>query len=61
MLKTSHSSLSICGQLKNNFSVSKIEDIIFSSFENAYANGYKITGVDSSNFEYDSYASITVK
>ena len=34
---------------------------IQTTFENVYANGYKITQVDSTNFEYDQYASITVK
>ena len=34
---------------------------IQTTFENVYANGYKITQVDSNNFEYDQYASITVK
>ena len=34
---------------------------IQTEFENVYANGYKITQVDSGNFEYDQYATITIK
>ena len=34
---------------------------IQATFENVYSNGYKITGVDTNNFEYDQYANITVK
>ncbi len=34
---------------------------IQAELENVYANGYKITQVDSSNFEYDQYANITIK
>lgn len=34
---------------------------ISAEFENVYANGYKITQVDSTNFVTDSYATVTVK
>ena len=39
----------------------KTTNRISAEFENVYANGYKITQVDSNNFEYDQYASITIK
>ena len=34
---------------------------IQAEFENVYANGYKITSVDTNNFETDQYASVTIK
>lgn len=40
---------------------SKTTNKISAEFENVIANGYKITTVDSNNFEYDKYATITIK
>ena len=39
----------------------KTTNSISAQFDNVYANGSKITQVDSKNFEYDKYATITVK
>ena len=39
----------------------KTTNKISAEFENVYANGNKITQVDNNNFEYDKYATITVK
>lgn len=39
----------------------KTTNSISAQFDNVYANGSKITQLDSKNFEYDSYATITVK
>lgn len=39
----------------------KTTNRITAEFENVYANGYKITQVDSTNFETDQYATITIK
>lgn len=39
----------------------KTTNKIIAEFENVYANGSKITQLDNSNFEYDKYATITVK
>ena len=40
---------------------SKTTNKLTAEFENVYANGNKITQVDANNFEYDKYATITVK
>ena len=44
-------------KLASNGKVNSIQ----AEFENVYANGYKITSVDTNNFETDQYATITVK
>ena len=39
----------------------KTTNSIQATFENVYANGSRITQLDNSNFEYDKYATITIK
>ncbi len=39
----------------------KTTNKISATFENVYGNGSKLTSLDSKNFEYDQYATITVK
>ncbi len=39
----------------------KTTNKIQATFDNVYANGYKITQVNSTNFETDQYASVTIK
>lgn len=47
--------------LKNKVASNGRANTIQTEFENVYSNGSKLTEVSSDNFEYDSYAKITVK